>query len=237
MRLSLRRAALGLALTAALVGCRTAALPLPDALDAAPLVVERPTVRTPGAGLRFGSYAAVDVDRSWISRSGARGHRSRAGVGRASYAFTFTTDGAPWRVACETNAHAVTIEGALDVALAAGGALDCTLQAAGRDRGRLRLRAAHDAPLAGTLTVDGQTVEVEGSRRVAGGLPSAATTGYHLRRDGRAVAAVETINAGRVWLGAALDEPARTAVAATAAALLLHEALEADLDEPPTASR
>lgn len=228
----IRPAALG-ALLVLLAGCRTAALPVPDALDAAPLTVERPAVRTPGAELRFGAYAATDVERSWTGRRGARGTRSRAGAARADYAFTLTGDGASLRVTCETHAHDVTVEGGVDVALAAGEALDCTVRDDGdRPHARLRLRGDHGVPLAGTLTAAGASFRVEGTRRLAGGLPGTDTSGYHFFDGERAVGAVETFNAGRVWL-ADVAPGRRALLAAAAAALLLHEALDAD---PETAS-
>lgn len=56
-------------------------------------------------------------------------------------------------------------------------------------------------------------------RHAGGGFPSPDPFGYEFVRDGRRVAAVETINRGRVWIDP--NAPDRDTLAATAASLLL----------------
>lgn len=226
------RAALPLA--AALVGCSTARLPVPETLGTSPLPVERPTVRTPETGLAFGAYAAVDVERSWTRGRGARSPRARAGAARQSFAFTLTGDVAPWRVACETTAHDVTLRRTLDVELTAGASLECTMHPDGADDAdslpwRLVLRSRGDRPLQGTLAHRSDTFEIDGTEQTTRGLPLDETAGYVFRRGDHPVGAVETINDGAVWLHDALAPSDRTALAATAAALLLLDELDAEL--------
>jgi hypothetical protein len=54
-------------------------------------------------------------------------------------------------------------------------------------------------------------------------IPSGDPVGYVVSRGGHALAAVETINRGRVWILPGLDSATREALAATAAALLLFD--------------
>lgn len=49
--------------------------------------------------------------------------------------------------------------------------------------------------------------------------------GVEFIRDGQAIAAVETVNEGRVWLRNGLDKSSRLAIAASASALLLRSGL------------
>ncbi len=71
----------------------------------------------------------------------------------------------------------------------------------------------------------GPAFEVRSIHRVAGSsIPSGEPFGYEILSDGRRVAAVETINRGRVWIDP--NAPNRDVLAGTAAALLLFRDVE-----------
>lgn len=67
----------------------------------------------------------------------------------------------------------------------------------------------------------GPSLEVRSIHRIGSSIPSGEPFGYEILEGGRRVAAVETINRGRVWI--APDAPNRDTLAATAAALLLFQ--------------
>jgi hypothetical protein len=163
----------------------------------------------------------------------------RLGVGgsKRPYAFTLQAPGGPVDAEChEKGLEAWHNSGfSVDLRAAAGKpALVCAFRlAAGSDGTRatwiLELAAARKitggfvgvlrpaaASAAGALAIRSLHA-LEGTP-----IPLGSPAGYALERDGRAAAAVETINAGRVWLpGTAAAEPA--AVPAAIAALLLFE--------------
>jgi hypothetical protein len=66
-----------------------------------------------------------------------------------------------------------------------------------------------------------------------GGQSSWSTTalGFELLQDGQVIAAVETLNDGRVWISPALSEPQQLITAGIAAALLLRSALSEHNDD------
>lgn len=73
----------------------------------------------------------------------------------------------------------------------------------------------------------GPAFEVRSIHRVTGSsIPSGEPFGYEILSDGRRVAAVETINRGRVWIDP--NAPNRDVLAGTAAALLLFRDVEVD---------
>ena len=77
------------------------------------------------------------------------------------------------------------------------------------------------------LLGDGATrISVKGTRELAGGAwPLTEATGYLFYRDQDLVGAVDVVNQGAVWFEKDLADDARSAVAASASALLLHRDL------------
>lgn len=89
----------------------------------------------------------------------------------------------------------------------------------------------HQNPRFGAITGQVQGPGVDWSIRpvssLEGGQSSWSTTalGYELVQDGRVIAAVETLNDGRVWINPALPESQQLIIAGVAAALLLRSSL------------
>ena len=92
-------------------------------------------------------------------------------------------------------------------------------------------------PRFGTITGQVQGPGVDFSIRpvgsLEGGQASWSTTalGYELVHDGRVIAAVETLNNGRVWINPALPESQQLITAGVAAALLLRSSLSEHNDD------
>lgn len=71
---------------------------------------------------------------------------------------------------------------------------------------------------------DGAVIRISGVQKIEG-MPrwmQAAFFGYEFYRDGKAIAAVSTVNNGKVWINPGLDANTRLVVSALASALLLR---------------
>ena len=92
-------------------------------------------------------------------------------------------------------------------------------------------------PRFGTITGQVQGPGVDFSIRPVGSLEdgqaswSTTALGYELVQDGRAIAAVETLNNGRVWINPELPESQQLITAGVAAALLLRSSLAEHNDD------
>jgi hypothetical protein len=214
-----------------LPGCQTARMPLPDALVTAE--------RLPVSGrqglqieqrLRFGSYAAHPITRSW-TRGRDRGATLAAQQfeRRQTYQFTLQDgDVAHWFVSCHASARSIRIDLAVVEAHPADeSALYCNLQST-TDRlaaWEMELQERRGRPLAGMLAMGDTRFDIDGTDRLERALPMGATTGYEIHAAGDVVGAVEVINRGAVWLSPDLEPERRRLLAAAAAALLLLEDL------------
>jgi hypothetical protein len=79
----------------------------------------------------------------------------------------------------------------------------------------------------GTFRSGTWSIAIDGSRKLAGTpLPISEESGYVLMDEGRALAAVEVINQGAVWIDPAATPDLRGALAAASAALLLYRDLD-----------
>lgn len=77
---------------------------------------------------------------------------------------------------------------------------------------------------------NGQTIDVSGVQKIEG-MPrwmQAAYFGYEFYRNGKAIAAVSTVNNGRVWIHPDLDADTRLVVSALSSALLLRHDVSQD---------
>jgi hypothetical protein len=229
----------GVALSVALMvaGCQTARMPLPDGLAAAERmpVSGRQGIR-PGTRLRFGSFEANPVTRSWVrGRERGRGPTAMERERTETYRFTLREDGAEtWFVACRASLRSVRFDlGPIQVHPSDQSALYCNLQSMADERiaWELELAERHGRPLAGTLALAATRLDVVGTARVAGALSMGLTTGYEIRAGDEVLGAVEVINSGAIWLRHDLDPVRRPLLAATAAALLLLDDLYATLSQ------
>lgn len=223
------------ALLLALGACAGAHAPIPQELAGTErLRVEGRQGWMANQRLRFGSFEVHEVDRSWTHGRDVR----VAGLGGSrrtqEYAFTLRDGGRDaWRGECLATLRTRSIDvrvGTIEPVNAT--ALDCALRP--RDGGegwRLALAEEGERAQVGMLGSGGRSLAVAGTNRLRGGLPTRETTGFHFAEEGRALAAVETIGQGAVWLRPGLDPGDRGVIAAAAAALLLAEDLRRTLPE------
>lgn len=222
----------GLVLAAAallgLAGCRTARMDLPAELAGlSALPVEGRQGWKFNEKIRFGDFEAQDVDRSWTRGSDFRILTYSSSKRRQSYEFTLMERGSPRvNARCEAafRARGAEVRG-VEIVGTDRSALECSIRLADdpQDVWALRLAEEREQPMKGSLRGTGASYEVVGTNRVAGGLlPVEDASGYRFRQGGRALAAVDVLGDGAVYLGS--GEP-RVVLAAAAAALLLHENL------------
>jgi hypothetical protein len=231
-----RLTATGLVAVLALPGCSTARLPVPDALAGSErmAVSGRQGLRL-RESLRFGPYEAHQVSRSW-TRGRDRGEASATASDRSqSFRFVLREAGHDhWHVACHASVTRLRIDAVVvDVHPTDESALYCNLESVERatTAWTLELRERRDRPLSGHLAVHAQRLEVVGTNRLERSLPLGTTSGYEIRETGTAVAAVEVINHGAVWLREDQDPERRRLLSAVAAALLLLEDLRERLED------
>jgi hypothetical protein len=231
-----RRAALGLMAVLALPGCSMARMPLPDGLaDSERMAVSGRQGLRLREMLSFGPYEARQVSRS-STRGRDRGDATATSSDRRqSYRFVLREAGHDhWHVACHASVARLRIDAVLvDVHATDESALYCNLESVERatTAWTLELRERREKPLSGHLTLDAQRLEVVGTNALERSLPMGATSGYEIREGGSAVAAVEVINNGAVWLLEDLDPERRRLLSAVAAALLLLEDLRETLED------
>jgi hypothetical protein len=157
-----------------------------------------------------------------VSRSATRGKdlsdilQSHAGDYSQRYSFSLARAGAKVaEVECTATGSGAST---LGVTWESKRALHCAIAPADGEPHTLRLESSRDRPLAGQV-VGPAGYRVAGSDRVGGGRVT-GTAGYTLTRiGGPAVAAVDVMNDGAVYLAGAADD----VVAAVAAALLLYQ--------------
>ena len=101
-------------------------------------------------------------------------------------------------------------------------ALACGFRGAGE--GTLHLRTTATNAEEGEVAFGASTWHIRSVRHFEGSsVPSGDPLGYEITRHGRAIAAVETINRGRVWIDPSLSEEEEAHLAAVITTLLLYE--------------
>jgi hypothetical protein len=224
------RYALLLCCAGLLAGCRTAQMPVPDALAASERL---PVVGRQGwkikEHLQFGSYEAHTIDRSWVRGSDLQVIIYEGNRRKQQYTFYLREGTADrWRVSCQAYLRKRSLQGGgTEIDLMNRSEVGCRLHELGSADGswELKLDERGERPLEGQLTRGDEQWEVRGTRKLAGGLPAESTTGYEIGGAERPLGAVEVIGNGAVWLHEEAAPDQRAVIAAAAAALLLLEEL------------
>lgn len=187
--------------------------------------------------LNFGDFSVHDIQRSITKGSDLQILFYEGSKRRQTFGFTLSDGGtSPWRGAAATNLHrrALASDDGFEIELRnkSGFAVRLSPVAATEIFWTLELTEKGEKPLQGTLSQGNQLITVKGTNRLVGTpFPLGDTTGYVFESGGRAVAAVEVINDGAVWLSPGLDPALRTPVTAAISALLLFEELRATLPD------
>ena len=213
---------------AALAGCTTATMVVPAGLEtaAAPLAVRGLNPRTTGKPIDFGPYH-VTVREGWQTSQSVAFLGITVGKAMRPYRFELTGGETAVSAACATAAAEVW-RGGFSVELPVDAVLGCEIRTEGVTW-ELHLNADRKGVLVGTLRVPrtADVFDVRSLHKLEGAAWKVSEpVGFELARDGKPVAAAETINAGRVWLPPSLDPRERDTVAAALAALLFFTPAE-----------
>jgi hypothetical protein len=229
---------LALLAAAGLDACRSAELAVDPALagSTAPLAVAGANPRSWRTPISFGAYrtSAVDIGatRSWLVEALGLG----VGEARQPYAVTLETPSGPVRLECVNRQLEAYYRGFfVELTGRRNPVLLCGVRAASGDGWALSLSTAAPVGYAGAFApvagAGGERLEVVSIHSFAGTpISSPDPVGWQIGRASAVLAAVESINAGRVWLAPTLEAGERDRLAALAAALLLFDPAASDLD-------
>ncbi|HEX6097507.1 MAG TPA: hypothetical protein VF432_14360 [Thermoanaerobaculia bacterium] len=209
---------MGLLLTACV-----AVQPVRIAIPATAVAVEGANPRVWNQPISFGDWRTASVNegttRSFLFDLGI------LDVGKTDQAYRMVLQGPGQQTDVECHMREVIVGSAgvfVQASLGKEPILVCGLSRKGYRTVLALTRTGRPEPsLVGELRqVGGATYDVRSIHRAAtGGIPSGEPFGYEIVRDERALAVVETVNRGRVWIDP--DAPNRDDLAAAAAALLL----------------
>jgi hypothetical protein len=216
--------ALVLGATFLLQGCQVARMqvaPELERLAAVPVFGANP--RKWNAPLAFGPW------RSEVAHEGMKWDFAlpllglTAGYSTQPYRVVVTAGGEPIQAECHARAASLS-RGSLAVDPAFGKlpVFACAFQ--GRCAGSLRLNTTAMGQKAGTIDYGDTRWELRSVHRFQGSsIPSGPPLGYEVTGGGRVVAAVETINQGRVWLDPAVSPRDQERLAVAVMVLLLYD--------------
>ena len=221
------------ACTLALAAFKSARVEVPTSLAAAPeLAVTGHNPRTWNRPLAFGPYRTTavheGVEFSWsVEVFGVRG-----GMARQRYRLVLEgPDADAWEVECVARSIEAWRHGwSVELTRAFTPRLVCGLrERTERQAYRLILGSAGNqlrgvVHFAGSAAGEPPLLAIRSLHRLEGSrLPLGEPAGYAIERSEAALAAVEILNRGRVWLAEGLQPEERGPAAAAAAALLLYK--------------
>jgi hypothetical protein len=183
----------------------------------------------------FLPFQVRDVHRSWTTIREGGAEWLGAAKAKQRYEFTVGELGGPaWEGRCAVGAEVMELElrkvfgGKLEIDLRSDQTLFGTLrERIDREPWLLALGQAYgERALHGVLERGDLKIAISAQHRLAqSSMPVMEAAGYLLSLRGETVAAVEIINRGAVWIHPGVAPEIRGALAAAAAALLLHQDL------------
>jgi hypothetical protein len=221
------RIALTLVTCLAIAGCQTAQMKLDPALSAVmPLSVEGANPRVWNSQISFGPWATSEVREGLTWGFGYRLLGVEARYATQPYRIVLSSGDTRLQGECITRALALSRKGlAVDPAFGMLPALSCGFTGAGD--GTLRLKTTASNAEEGEIVFGTDRWTIRSVNNFAGSpISSAEPAGYEFGHEGQVVAAVETINHGRVWMSPALSREEQARVAVLATALLLYDPAE-----------
>ena len=212
-----------------LAACQVAQMRVPEGLAGLQaFTVEGANPRRWNTPVRFGQHGTTTAREGMSWDFGFRLLGLQTGIAFQPYRLVVESPGATVQAECITRNVVLNRR---DLSLDAGGvaqlpALACGFQGGGD--GTLRLRTTASNAERGEAVFGRRTFQVQSIRQFQGSdWPSGEPLGYELKIDDWTVAAVETINQGRVWIDPDLDDRDAARVAAVITALLLYVPAEA----------
>ena len=229
----------GLCFLLGLAACTTAKMACPPELSAS--AVEMPVTGRQGFGLsesfRFGPYDVSDVHRGWrvTTAWGIFGY----GSSKSEQPFEFklhAPDNAAWQAHCAAGVRWNEMElndfmdtgGVLEWGLSSHALFTCEFSPPDKKKPwkMVMKQETQDLVMDGLIGDGAIRIFVKGTRELAGGAwPLTEATGYLFYRDQDLVGAVDVVNQGAVWIEKDLANDTRSAMAASASALLLYRDL------------
>lgn len=203
--------------------CQTARMQIaPSLSDVAALEVEGANPRRWNSPIRFGRWATTEATEGMTWSFGDRLMQVDAGYTSQPYRFVLAGESGYTQAQCRTRALELSRDGwTVDPSLGRLPLLHCAFS--GPDEGILRLRNTVRGE-EGLAEFGADRWTIRSVRRLEGSrIQSADPVGYEIDADGRVIAAVETINRGRVWISPDLAEEDRRRVAALSTALLMYD--------------
>jgi hypothetical protein len=228
-------------------GCQVAHMALPQELQsqATELTVEGRRLLILRDSIRFGPYHVTDIHQGWTRGGGfsiSLGD-SEFSISEAKKKYEFSVeelDRHTWAVQCATMTGWTQLEtegflgGRFGVEFLSNQQLVCALKQEGSEK-LFKLvmtqssASAAEAALQGTMTDGATRIDISSTHALdTTPLPVRAPTGHVFRIEARPVGAVEVINKGVVWLDNSVTPATRSALAATSAALLLHQDIKSE---------
>lgn len=218
-----------LALSLAAMGCQPAQMRVHPSLDAAsPLAVRGANPRVWNSPISFGSWSTTVVHEGLVWGFGYRLLGIEARYAQQPYQIALRSPAGITQAECLTRAVTLARDDLqFDPALGKLPALSCGFTGVGGE-GTMRLHTTASNAQDGEIRFAGETWVVRSSMRFSNSpLPSAMPLGYEIARGEDVIAAVETINSGRVWIAANLAPNEKERAALIAAVLLLYVPAEA----------
>lgn len=185
--------------------------------------------------LSFGDFRIHGVERTLTKGSDLQILSYEGSKRRQSFGFTLSEHDEPaWSGAAATNLRRRAVDVGFQIELRNKSGLVARLSPVSEPTAVwiLDLTERYERPLSGTLHHGRHNIVVKGTSALARTpLSFDDTSGYIFQIRGRAVAAVEVLNQGAVWLDPELESELRGPIVAAIGALLLFEELRPTLPE------
>jgi hypothetical protein len=216
-------------------GCKVAHMALPQDLKSASseLAVEGLRGKIFVKSFNFGRYDVVDIQKGWTKGEGFSIFGFGSSKAKQRYEFKVNESGeTKWKVRCSAKADWNELDldrftgGGISVEFSYDRQMICTMRQVGSEKIlKLVMAQTFKELMPKGVMIDGDTrVDISVSHKVdTSPLRLGDPTGYVFHINNRPVGAVEIINKGTVWLNNSLKPETRSALAATSAALLLHQ--------------
>lgn len=211
----------------------------PDLAAVHPLAVDRALWRKPSDPLSFGSWHTTRIDVGWGKFRSSNTPVTVTG----KRTIDFESFQRPYRLDVETSTGLISAECVAraeavaykDWSLDSGALqgippLHCSYTGAAEGEMELLEMPTIAGSEAGNIEFELNRWHVQSVNRIEGGRGPGSICGYEIRSGTEVVAAVETVNRGRVWISPALSPTEQDRVAAVAMALLVYESPQDEIE-------
>jgi hypothetical protein len=198
----------------------------PALLGASPLDVTGANPRMWNSQISFGPWSTTQVREGFLWGFGYRLLGIEARYAQQPYQVVIASGDGTVQAECMTRAVTLSRHDlSVDPTLGKLPALGCGFTGAGE--GVLRLHTTASNAEDGTIAFGNDTWNVRSVSQFEGSpMRSSEPVGYEIARAGDVIAAVETINRGRVWIAPGVPADERARIAGIAAVLLLYTPAE-----------